>query len=206
MLLADLVTFAGTIASIALVLMGIAAAFMYIGGPLLIYFSHKQTARPNLVPFQPGVTPLPADVDQYFHATSWALAQQGFEIVTGMFLPSQVENVIVALIFLVNRQEKDGAICVAMHNKAPGMMQTFFHAEFVTRYRDGRVIQTNNAQSPQCISCSSRMHQLLSAERARSRATLLRASGGSPAARGGQRSSGSTSSMAAMHSATWRTQ
>ncbi len=147
MLLADLVTFAGTIATIALVLMGIAAAFMYVGGPLLIYFSHKQTARPNLVLFQPGVTPLPADVDQYFHATSWALAQQGFEIVTGMFLPSQVENVIVALIFLVNRQEKDGAICVAMHNKAPGMMQTFFHAEFVTRYRDGRVIQTNNAQS-----------------------------------------------------------
>ena len=70
-----------------------------------------------------------------FHSTSWALAQQGFEIVTGMFLPSQVENVIVALIFLVNRQEKDGAICVAMHNNAPGMFQTQFHAEFVTRYK-----------------------------------------------------------------------
>ncbi len=147
MLLADLFTLAGTIAAIGLVLIGIVAAFMYVGGPLLIYFSHKQTARPNLVPFQPGVTPLPADVDQYFHTTSWALAQQGFEIVTGMFLPSQVENVIVALIFLVNRQEKDGAICVAMHNNAPGMFQTHFHAEFVTRYRDGRVIQTNNAQS-----------------------------------------------------------
>jgi hypothetical protein len=37
------------------------------------------------------------------------------------------------------------------------MIQTQFHAEFVTRYRDGRVVQTNNAQTlsafpipPQC--------------------------------------------------------
>jgi hypothetical protein len=147
MLLADLITLAETVAAIGLSLVAIVAAFMYLGGPLLIFFSHKQAARPNLVPFQPGSTPLPVNVDQYFHATSWALAQQGFEIVTGMFLPSQVENVIVELIFLVNRQEKDGAICVAMHNNAPGMNQTLFHAEFVTRYRDGRVVQTNNAES-----------------------------------------------------------
>src|SRR5688572_30221631 len=146
MLLADLINLAGIIATIGLALLAIVAALVYIGGPLLIYFSHKQTARPNLVPFQPGVTPLPADVDQYFHATSWALAQQGFQIVTGIFLPSQVENVIAALIFLVNRQENDAAVCVALHNNAPGMMQTQFHAEFATRYRDGRVIQTNNAQ------------------------------------------------------------
>jgi hypothetical protein len=147
MLLADITTVVGTVAAIGLSLLAIVAAFMYIGGPLLIYFSHRQTAQPNLVPFQPGSTPLPANVDQFFHATSWALAQQGFEIVTGMFLPSQIENVIVALIFLVNRQEKDGAICVAMHNNAPGMNQTMFHVEFVTRYRGGRVVQTNNAES-----------------------------------------------------------
>ncbi|MCI0361674.1 MAG: hypothetical protein L0211_24585, partial [Planctomycetaceae bacterium] len=138
-------TLAGLIATIGLFLVAIVAAIVYIGGPILIYASHRQSARPNLVPFQPGATPLPADVDQYFHTTSWALAQQGFEIVTGMFLPSQVENVVVALIFLVNRQEKDAAVCVAMHNNAPGMFQTVFHLEFATRYRDGRVVQTNNA-------------------------------------------------------------
>jgi hypothetical protein len=110
------------------------------------------------VPFQPGVTPLPADVDQFFHATSWALAQQGFTIVSGLFLPSQVENVVAALIFLVNRQEQDAAACMALHNKAPGMTKTMFHCEFMTRYKDGRVIQTNNAEPlsafpdpPQCV-------------------------------------------------------
>ena len=158
MLLADFLTsLAGwTCAGLSLVLF--VADLMYVGGPLLIYFTHKQSARPNLVAFKPGVTPLPADVDQYFHATSWALAQQGFEIVTGMFLPSQVENVTVALILLVNRPEQDAAICVAMHNSAMGMNQTMYHAEFVTRYLDGRVIQTSNAQTlnafpipPQCV-------------------------------------------------------
>jgi hypothetical protein len=134
------------------------AAFMYLGGPLLIYFTHRQPARPNLVPFKPGITPLPADVDQYFHATSWALAQQGFEIITGMFLPSQVENLVVALIYMINRQEQDTAIAVALHNKTPGMTSTMFHVEFVTRYRDGRLVQTTNAQPlsafpppPQCV-------------------------------------------------------
>lgn len=116
-------------------------------GPVLIYITHKQQARPHLVDFKPGVTPLPADVDQFFHSSSWALAQEGFEIITGMFLPSQIENIVVALIFLANRREKDGAIVVAMHSNSPVMTMTQFHIEFVSRYRDGRVIQTNNAES-----------------------------------------------------------
>lgn len=134
------------------------AALMYLGGPLLIYFTHRQAARPHLVAFKPGVTPLPADVDQFFHHTSWALAQQGFEIVTGMFLPSQVENLVVALIYMVHRQELDTVIAVAMHNQAVGMSATMFHTEFVTRYRSGCVVQTANAQAlnafpvpPQCF-------------------------------------------------------
>ncbi len=146
LLLADLLTSAIGWAAAGLVLIASIVALMYVGGPLLIYFTHRQAARPNLVAFKPGVTPLPADVDQFFHSTSWALAQQGFEIVTGMFLPSQVENIVVALVYLVNRQEQAGVIAVAMHNKTPGMTSTMFHTEFVTRYRDGRVIQTNNAQ------------------------------------------------------------
>ncbi len=158
MLLADLLTSALGWACAALVLAAGVLGLMYVGGPLLIYFTHRQAARPNLVAFKPGITPLPADVDQFFHATSWALAQQGFEIVTGMFLPSQVENVVVALIYMVNRQERDGAIAVALHNKTPGMTATTFHIEFVTRYRDGRVVQTGNPQTlsafpvpPQCV-------------------------------------------------------
>jgi hypothetical protein len=138
---------------LALVIIGLA----YIGLPLLIFFSHRQSSQPKLVPFQPGATPLPADVDQYFHSTSWALAQQGFEIITGVFLPSQVENIVCALILVVNRPEQDAGIVVAMHAKGP-VPQTTFHSEFVTRYRDGRVVQTNNAEPlnafptpPQCI-------------------------------------------------------
>jgi hypothetical protein len=145
-LLADMATSAFGWALAGLGVIALIAAFVYLGGPLLIYFTHKQAARPNLVAFKPGVTPLPADVDQYFHATSWALAQQGFEVVTGMFLPGQVEGVVAALIFLVNRQEQDAAIAVTLHQQTPGMSTTLFHCEFVTRYRDGRVVQTNNAQ------------------------------------------------------------
>lgn len=130
----------------ALSLLVLIAALMYLGGPLLIYFTHRQQARPHLVAFKPGVTPLPADVDQFFHHTSWALAQQGFEIITGMFLPSQMENLVVALIYMIHRQEQDTVIAVALHNKTPGMTATMFHVEFVTRYRSGNIIQTANAQ------------------------------------------------------------
>jgi hypothetical protein len=155
--LGDLLTSASGWAAVGLGVLAIAAAFMYLGGPLLIYLTHKQSAHPNLVAFKPGVTPLPADVDHYFHGTSWALAQQGFEMVTGVFLPSQVENVVAALVFMVNRQERDSVIAVTLHNRTPGMTTTMFHCEFVTRYQGGRVIQTNNAQPlnafpipPQC--------------------------------------------------------
>ena len=153
MLLADL----QMLVLVGLAIVGTIAALMYFGGPVLIYFTHRQAARPNLVAFKPGVTPLPADVDQFFHTTSWALAQQGFEIVTGAFMPSQVENVVAALIFLVNRQEQHAAVAIAIHNKTPGAATTIFHTEFVTRFHDGRVVQTNNAQPlnafpvpPQC--------------------------------------------------------
>jgi hypothetical protein len=120
----------------------------FVLGPLLIYFTHKQTARPELVPFIPGQTPLPANVDTYFSNTCWALDAEGFKIITGLFLPKQIENVIAGLVYVVNRQERDSAIVVALHADPPGGMPfTQLHVEFVSRFRDGRLIQTANAQA-----------------------------------------------------------
>jgi hypothetical protein len=120
----------------------------FVFGPVLIYFTHKQKAQPELVPFLPGQTPLPAAVDKYFSDACWALDAEGFKIVTGMFLPKQIEHVIAGLVFVINRQERDTAIVVAIHADAPGVMPlTQMHVEFVTRFGDGRLVQTNNAQS-----------------------------------------------------------
>ena len=120
----------------------------YALGPVLIYFTHKQAACPELVPFVPGQTPLPANVDKYFSDACWALHPQGFKIVTGMFMPKQIEHVIAGLVLLVNRQERDVAIVAAIHAEPPGMMPfTQLHVEFVSRFQDGRLVQTNNAQT-----------------------------------------------------------
>ena len=117
-------------------------------GPVLIYLTHKQSAMPKLVAFQPGATPLPVNVDKFFHSSSWALTQEGFTVETGLFLPSQIEHIVVALILLINRRESDAAIVAAMHSNAPmAESLTQFHTEFVTRYRDGRIVQTNNADT-----------------------------------------------------------
>jgi hypothetical protein len=120
----------------------------YLFGPLLIYFTHKQAAQPELVPFTPGQTPLPANVDKFFSDTCWALDAEGFKIITGMFMPKQIEHVIAGLVYVVNRNERDSAIVVAIHADPPGMMPfTQMHVEFVTRYRGGRLVQTGNAQA-----------------------------------------------------------
>jgi hypothetical protein len=145
MLLADLLTtgvgifvlFAGIVLILALIPYGL--------GPLLIYNAQRQSAEPQFVPFVPGQTPLPADVDKYFHQSCWALTQEGFQIVTGMFLPRQIENVIAGLVLLVNREERDAAIVVALHAEGASPT-TQLHTEFVSHYPGGRLIQTNNAQ------------------------------------------------------------
>lgn len=143
--LADLLT---TGISIFVLLAGVVLILVLIPygiGPLLIYNAQRQPARPELVPFTPGKTPLPADVDKYFHQSCWGLVQEGFEIVTGLFLPRQIENVIAGLVLLVHREERDTAIVVALHASGISPM-TQMHTEFVSHYPGGRVIQTNNAQ------------------------------------------------------------
>lgn len=133
---------------ISVVVMALILLVPYGLGPVLIYATHKQSAAPKLVAFQPGATPLPVDVDKFFHSSSWALTQEGFTVETGLFLPSQIENIVVALILLINRRESDVAILAAMHSNSPmAESLTQFHTEFVTRYRDGRIVQTNNADT-----------------------------------------------------------
>ena len=120
----------------------------FVLGPVIIYFTHKQAAIPELVPFTPGQTPLPASVDQFFSNACWALDAEGFKIVTGMFMPKQIENVIAGLVYVVDRQRRDSAIVVAIHAEPPGMLPfTQLHVEFVTRFKSGRLVQTANAQS-----------------------------------------------------------
>ena len=120
----------------------------FVLGPVLIYFTHKQAASPELVPFTPGQTPLPANVDKFFSDACWALDADGFKIVTGMFMPKQIEHVIAGLVYVVNRHEHDSAIVVAIHAEPPGMMPfTQLHVEFVTRFKNGRLVQTANAQA-----------------------------------------------------------
>jgi hypothetical protein len=131
---------------VAMCILGLILFVPYGLGPVLIYFTHRQAAQPTLVPFKPGITPLPDEVDKFFHSTSWALANEGFEILTGVFLPTQVENVIASLIVLINKQDATSAVAVAMHANAVGMMKSAYHVEFVTRFKSGLTIQTNNAQ------------------------------------------------------------
>lgn len=125
------------------------AVLMYVGAPVLIHQTLKQSARPELYPFPPDDPSLPDAEARDFQAVIDELGPEGFEPVTGLTLPSQTPNVKAVLLLLANRQTKDAAMASAMYAITPaGMRRSVFYVAFATRFRDGSVVQTNNSGVP----------------------------------------------------------
>lgn len=118
----------------------------YVGMPLLVLTQQKFEARPKMIRFDVDDFDWPAEIDQLFTEAVDDLAESGFEVVDGLFLPSAVQNVKTALILLVNRTEKDAAMVTAMYAQpvSSGSLKTLY-VEFSTQFDDGLVYDTNNS-------------------------------------------------------------
>lgn len=121
--------------------------FPYLGGPLMILTTMRIQAEPELVPFDSEDELLPREVTNFFHRTVAALQPTGFEVVTGLALPSPVTNVKTLLLLLANRLTGDSAMVAVIHGQTIGPIQLKNpYVEIVSRFRDGTVLQTNNSQ------------------------------------------------------------
>jgi hypothetical protein len=129
-------------------LAGIAAlvTLPYWFGPLLIKFTFVQSAEPEFEPLSLKSRSVPRAVVEHFHEVTAELEPEGFEVVEALNMPYQVPNVKAMLLLFSHRKNKDASLATAIYAQAPGgtTLKTIY-VEFVSRFRDGSLIQTNNS-------------------------------------------------------------
>jgi hypothetical protein len=127
------------------------AAFPYVAGPILIKFTQRMRAYPNLQPFDPDQEPPPGQVATYFAERVAELESVGFRVVNYVLLPDQIPNVTALFVLVENRESSDLGMAALMYGmqEGPGgkaiQMQNQ-HVEFSTEMIDGTEIDTNNSR------------------------------------------------------------
>lgn len=117
----------------------------YVLAPLIVGMTLRFRLPAEVVRVDPRQTPLPEDVRMYFDQAYHALVAQGFELLDVMYLPTVVPNVKSLLAVYVHRRAGDAAMSVFMMVEGPTTTMRKRHVEFVRRYEDGTLIQTNNS-------------------------------------------------------------
>lgn len=130
---------------VGLAVVGLLVTLPYWFGPVLIRFTLRQSAEPELHVFETDDPLLPRDVAGHFRRVRAALEPLGFELVEGMALPNQTPRVKALVLLLAHRTNKDVALVTAIYGTLASetTLQTAY-VEIVSRYRDGTVVQTNN--------------------------------------------------------------
>ena len=105
-------------------------------GPLLIRFTLRQSADPELDTFDPDDPDLPDAVYRHFRKVTKALQPLGFDVVQGLGLPNQTPRVKAVILMFANRDAKDAAIATVMYaNAADGTRLQTAYVEIISRYR-----------------------------------------------------------------------
>jgi hypothetical protein len=133
--------------SYVFITLGIIAALLalpFIGLPILVYFTYQMKVTPTLYPFVPSANSMFKETFEHFANSYVALQKCGFDLLICLKMPGPVENVDCSLALLVNRQSRDMAMITAID--ASGQSHTLLYVEFVRRFRNGLVLQTNNSQ------------------------------------------------------------
>lgn len=133
-----------------LVLLGITALVVgvpYVLGPILIFASLRFRMPPTVLTIDPRQEPLPASAREYFDRAYAALTADGFQYVATIGLPDMVPN--VRTIFAVYTQRESGDLAMSAIIVGDGGMMSELktsYVEFVRRYDDDIVVQTNNSR------------------------------------------------------------
>jgi len=132
-----------------IILIGIALCVMlipYVLGPILIYFTLRFRMPPTVISVDPRAHPLPAEARSYFSKAYEDLTAEGFEFLETILLPDLMPNVQTLFAMYVNRANADMAMSaiIVAQSGVDGELKTCY-VEFVRRYDDGVVVQTNNS-------------------------------------------------------------
>ena len=130
-------------------LIGIALCVMmvpYVLGPILIFFTLRFRMPPTVVAVDPRVHPLPTQARTYLGEAYQHLTAEGFAYVATILLPDLMPNVKTLFAIYVNRATSDMAMSAIIVGESGvgGELKTSY-VEFVRRYDDGIVVQTNNS-------------------------------------------------------------
>ncbi len=136
---------------------------LYVGAPLVILFQVKVEKQPRVMQFDLNEYKWPPEADRLFQEASSALENLGFEVTEGCFLPSAANNVKTACVLLVNREQRDAAMIVAMYATpiATDSLQSLF-VEFSSVSSNDHVYDTNNSDQLSAFPTPERksVHQL----------------------------------------------
>ena len=116
-------------------------------GPIVIYFTNKQSANPQFTTFDLSNPPmkLPASYMQSLPV----LESLGFTPVAHLFAGKLATTIRMVLTVYVNRIEKETAVVVHMLSEVPPITRLLLtYTEFCTEFEDGYEVNTINAKQP----------------------------------------------------------
>ena len=117
-------------------------AIYYLGGPLLVWRTHRQAAVPKLEPL--GQSP-PAEGFSYFSSMAKCLTAMGFELIGYFGLAGDAPRVSGATGYFVHRKNGDAAIVISVF---AGGMPARKVLKFATRFSDQSSLTTGNSGNP----------------------------------------------------------
>lgn len=121
----------------------ILAALVYVGIPLLIFFTQKMKGRPEMRTLTEA--DLPPQLTNYLYSTAASLREDGFSGEAYLSLPNPVHNVRAYLIMMANRETGDKAMVTIVTAGRNSIDQLTAYVEFSTRFASGRVYDTINS-------------------------------------------------------------
>lgn len=117
----------------------------YLLGPLLTYVGQRYTVPTEIVPIDPATYPFAASVRVQFADGFEKLTQDGFDLAGIISLPRLLPNLQALCAVYVNRRTCEMANTTYIVGQALPENLLLQYTEFVTRYKDGMILQTNNS-------------------------------------------------------------
>lgn len=123
-----------------------AAGVYFLGVPLLILATFRQSASPELTYVDDDVG-LPEEVFDHFEHVEQSLEELGFNSGDLMYLPGQMDNVRAILQLFTNQQNRTSAMGVSMFSLSNGRWKLASqYVEFCTKSADGFEVDSTNTR------------------------------------------------------------
>lgn len=122
-------------------------ASQFVIGPIVIYFSNKQSANPQFTTFD--LESPPFRLPWNFMQSVSLVESLGFQPVAHLFSGTLATNVRLVLTVYVNRREREIATVVHMLCEVPPVTRVLnTYTEFCTEFDDGHEVNTLNSNQP----------------------------------------------------------